>query len=237
MSSEISIDGAAKAASRTDRATPPDDRDALQPWQLFTLAGLAGATAVVFVSKETGPAGVILLSITIGAAAWMGLAAWRTLAPLFGLQVTSTTEVLGGRTRAALERDKALVLRALRDLEFDRAMKKVSEKDFVDMNARLRSRAAGILKQLDRGAGYRDEIERELEKRIGGAGTRVPQAATKVAAYEDTRAAYEDKNAATHEKAFVGPNFSSGTGRTCTCGAANDADARFCKACGSRLEA
>ena len=215
MSSEISTDGPAKAGPFGSASVLPDNHDALQPWQLFTLAGLAGATAVVFVTRETGPAGVILLSLTVGAAAWMGLTAWRTLAPLFGLQVTGPSELLGGRTRAALERDKALVLRAIRELEFDRAMKKVSDKDFADMNARLRARAAGILKQLDRGTGYRDEIERELEKRLGKAG-----AATQVAACESNNA---------------GPNFSSG--RTCTCGTANDPDARFCKTCGNKLEA
>ena len=167
MSSEISIERPAKAGVRNDRVERQDNPDALQPWQLFTLAGLAGATAVVFATRESGPAGVILLSITVGAAAWMGLAAWRTLAPLFGLHVTGPTEVIAGRTRAALERDKALVLRAIRELEFDRAMKKVSDKDFAEMNTRLRARAAGILKQLDRGTGYRDEIERELARRLG----------------------------------------------------------------------
>ena len=224
MSSEISIDPPAKAGAYRNA-----DRDTLQPWQLFTLAGLAGATAVVFVTRDTGPAGVILLSITVGAAAWVGLAAWRTLAPLFGLQVAASSEILGGRTRVALERDKVLVLRAIRDLEFDCAMKKVSDKDFADMNARLRARAAGILKQLDRGTGYRDEIERELARRVGGtaAANRVPayerrDAATKVAPYENA-------------DALAGPNVSSG--RTCTCGTVNDVDARFCKACGNKLQA
>jgi hypothetical protein len=240
------------------------DGDSLQPWQLFTLAGLAGATTVVFMTREAGPAGVILLSLTVGAAAWMGHTAWRTLAPLFGLQVTAATEVVGGRTRAALERDKALVLRAIRDLEFDRAMRKVSDKDFADMNARLRARAAGILKQLDSGAGYRDEIERELQKRLGSA-------ATKVAAYEESpgsrvsAGSREGSNVGPHvssgsqefpngrsgsqEPPNVGPNFSSGSheesnagpnfrsGVQCTCGTTNDTDARFCKACGARLQA
>jgi zinc ribbon protein len=141
--------------------------DQLQPWQLFTLAGLAGATAVVFVAKDGGPAGVILLSLTVGAAAFAGVSAWRTLAPLAGIHVTRPAQMLGGRTRAALERDKVLVLRAIKDLEFDRAMGKVSEKDFEDMSVRLRSRAASILRELDRASTHRDEIEREVSKRLG----------------------------------------------------------------------
>ena len=51
--------------------------------------------------------------------------------------------MLGGRTRAALEREKTLSLRSIKELEFDRAMGKVSEKDFAEMGARLRARAAG----------------------------------------------------------------------------------------------
>ena len=173
------------------------DRDQLQPWQFFTLAGLAGATAVVFVSRDAGPAGAILLSLTVGAAAFVGVAAWRTFGPLGGADIEDRAEVLGGRTRAALDREKTLVLRAIKDLEFDRAMGKVSEKDFAEMSARLRARATGLIRQLDRGAGYRDQIERELARRV--------------------------------------PAVSRAS--ACTCGTVNDADARFCKACGRQLTA
>src|SRR5512132_48964 len=135
--------------------------DTLQPWQLFTLAGLIGATIVVFISRGETPAGVVLLSLTIFAAAAVALAAWRTLAPLVLPESAVLPQIFGGRTRAALEREKVLVLRSIKDLEFDRAMGKVSEKDFVEMSARLRARAAGLIRQLDSGASYRDVIERE----------------------------------------------------------------------------
>jgi membrane protease subunit (stomatin/prohibitin family) len=35
------------------------------------------------------------------------------------------------------------------------------------MSGRLRKRAAGLMQQLDAGAGYRDRIERDLAKRLG----------------------------------------------------------------------
>ena len=88
------------------------------------------------------------------------------LAPLAGGQRARGGQLLGGRTRIALEREKTLVLRAIKDLEFDRAMGKVSDADFAEMSARLRARASGLLRQLDRGAGYRGEIERELATRL-----------------------------------------------------------------------
>jgi hypothetical protein len=145
------------------------DPDSLQPWQLFTLAGLIGATLTVFMSRGQSPSAVILLSLTIFAAAWVGVAALRTFMPLAGKMAPHGGQILGGRTRAALEREKNLVLRSIKDLEFDRAMRKVSEKDFTEMAARLRARAAGLMRQLDAGAGYREQIEKEIEKRIGQA--------------------------------------------------------------------
>ena len=75
--------------------------------------------------------------------------------------------MLGGRTRAALEREKTLVLRSIKELEFDHAMNKVSDKDFADMDVRLRLRAAGLMRQLDAASTYREQIEKEVASRVG----------------------------------------------------------------------
>jgi hypothetical protein len=185
--------------------------DSLQPWQLFTLAGLIGATVVVFVSRGQTPAGIILLSLTIFAAAVVGLAAWRTFAPLSNNEDGSGPQMLGGRTRAALEREKTLVLRSIKELEFDRAMGKVSEKDFAEMSARLRMRAAGLIRQLDAGAVYREEIEKEIARRV------------KPSHSESSRVASKEATARTASSVCA------------ACTTANDADARFCKHCGASL--
>jgi hypothetical protein len=153
---------------------PSARADALQPWQLFTLAGLIGATITVFLSRGQSPAAVILLSLTVFAAAAVGIAALRTVMPLTSKAARDTTQMLGGRTRVALEREKTLVLRSIKELEFDRAMGKVSEKDFAEMSGRLRTRAARLLRQLDAGAGYREQIDREIEKRVGKVSTASP---------------------------------------------------------------
>ena len=160
MSSETSTDFPANVPQKTGHG------DALEPWQLFTLIGLLGATIVVYLAKGQPRATIILLSLAIFAAAVVGLAALRTVGPLAGLLGAVAPRTVGGRTRAALEREKTLVLRSLKELEFDRAMGKLSEKDFAEMSHRLRTRAARILLQLDEGTGYRDQIQQEVERRV-----------------------------------------------------------------------
>lgn len=193
--------------------------DSLQPWQLFTLAGLIGATVVVFLSRGQTPAGVILLSMTIFAAAVVGLAAWRTLAPFTRGEEVLGPQILGGRTRGALEREKTLVLRSIKDLEFDRAMRKVSEKDFADMSVRLRMRAAGLIRQLDAGAVYRDQIDKEIARRTG-------RTASESAPRPESRGS---------ERRTADPAANAVTSQCPSCSTVNDADARFCKHCGASL--
>jgi hypothetical protein len=156
------------------------DRDQFQPWQLFTLAGLAAATAVVALVVfvwDGDRVTAILLSVVVGTAAFAGLAAYRAFAPLAGSEDAGIgSEMLAGRTRAALEREKTLALRTIKELEFDHSMGKLSEKDFTEMSARLRARAARIMRQLDQGAAsYKDQIEKELARRTHVA----PAAATR----------------------------------------------------------
>jgi hypothetical protein len=140
--------------------------EGLQPWQFFVLAALLCATAATFLSGGRGFTAVILLSILIATTALVGLAALRTVLPLVTAQ-EDRTAMIGERTRTALEREKMLALRALKELEFDRAMGKLSEDDFREMSNRLRTRAARLMRQLDAGAGYRTQIESDLARRIG----------------------------------------------------------------------
>jgi hypothetical protein len=154
------------------------------------------------------------------------MAAWRMLAPLTGREEPAGPDVIGGRTRAALEREKTLVLRSIKDLEFDRAMGKIAEKDFVEMGARLRARAARLMRQLDSGANYREEIEQEIAKRVGVA----PDGSV-----QDKRAGQGSRPGAA-SAAPVADSKARAVSRVCVCGVANDPDARFCKGCGTKLE-
>lgn len=189
----------------------------LRPWQFFLLAGMLAATGVVLVAAGQSPASIVILSLTVVSASFVALGAYRSLAPLVVPEIAEAPQLIVGHTRAALEREKTLVLRAIKDLEFDYAMKKVAKRDFEEMSTRLRARALGLMRQLDSGGGYRDSIERELAERLG----RTDAPPTEVAASTPQPGAA----VAATERSL------------CTCGTANDQDARFCKNCGAHLQA
>ena len=214
MSSETSTKAiAAKGASHD--AT---EDQGFQATHVFTLLALLAATIAVVMARPSAPENLILTSLTIGAAALAALCFYRVLAPLVAPHLDVEHQPLSERMRLELEREKALTLRSIKELEFDKAMGKVSPQDFDDMAARLRARALGLMRQLDEGSTpYRDVIEKELAARLG----RTPSAA---------------RPTASGPELDLGRPANQAPG-ACTCGTANDADARFCKNCGARLAA
>ncbi len=142
------------AASKSGVRLKPDSTSdqGFHPWQFFVLLSLAVATVAVLIARQPTPEHLVLISLAIGAAGFTGYAAYRTLAPLVRPDGGRVGEPLGRRTRASLEREKTLTLRAIKELEFDRAMGKVAQQDFDEMTSRLRARALGIMEQLQEGA-------------------------------------------------------------------------------------
>jgi hypothetical protein len=198
------------------KSTPTHD-PLLQPWQFFLLGGMLSATAAVVVATGQTPANIIILSLTVVSVSFVGLGAYRTLLPL----VTRDLEpppTIAGRTRAAIEREKTLVLRSIKELEFDYAMGKVAKADFDEMSTKLRQRALGLMKQLDQGGGYKEQIAREVEQRLGAGSPSRPEAASA----ESRRSSPE-------------PARAEADARCAQCATDNDADARFCKNCGAKL--
>lgn len=161
----------ASAKAGSHKSSSPDvapPEGALQPWQFFLLGGMLAATAVVMVATGQAPANIIALSITVVSISFVGLGAYRMLAPLVAERV-DTPITVGGRTRLALEREKNLVLRSIKELEFDFAMGKIAKADFDDMAARLKLRAVGLMQQLDQSS-YRQVIEKEVAQRLEAQG-------------------------------------------------------------------
>jgi hypothetical protein len=163
MSSATSIDGVPVKADAEDPG--------LKPWHFFVLASLMAATAAVLMSRRSTPEHLILISLAIGAGGLAAAGFYRMLAPLVSDEAASPVASISDRVRNALEREKALTLRSIKELEFDRAMGKVSEKDFEEMAGRLRARALTLMRELDQdGSSYRASIEQELNRRLSRKG-------------------------------------------------------------------
>ncbi len=191
----------------------------------FVLLSLLAATVAVVMARPSAPEHLILISLTIGAAGLAALCVYRTLAPLVAPQTDFERPALSARMRLDLEREKALTLRSIKELEFDRAMAKVSPQDFDEMAGRLRARAVGIMKQLDAGSSaYRVLIEKELAARVG------PSLAV-------ARPDLKVGTPRTVGEATVAAGEATVAPGVCACGVANDTDARFCKSCGTQLRA
>jgi hypothetical protein len=215
MSSATSTDSVRLKPDTTTERGVRLQADGLQPWQFFVLAALVCATAVTYMVRGQGVTTVLLLSILMATTAVVALAVLRTVRPLVTTQ-EDRTPMVGERTRVALEREKMLALRTLKELEFDRAMKKISEDDYREMSSRLRARATRIINQLDAGAGQRPRIEADLAKRLS----------------ERDHVRKAD---------LSGPPATDGrspkaAARICAaCSTPNDADAKFCKGCGQKI--
>jgi len=177
--------------------------------------GWAGAIVVLAyglaVERMRGPPLVVLalggmtLALTAGALL-------RVIGPLTRPEVADPTA--GGQGRRfirELEREKQLVLKAIKEIELDFQMRKISERDYREMVERYRNRAMRLISELEAGDDYRGLIEKELKLRLDLPVADVPAPAAAAGAVAGSRP-------------------------TCRiCQKDNDADAKFCKSCGEKL--
>ena len=168
----------------------------LKPWQFFLTASFIGAAAAVWLAPPASPVALLFMSLAVFAAGACAVALHALLTAISGHSAPETG--VTGSVRETLEREKLLTLRSLKDLEFDKAMGKVSAADAAPMETRLRERAMAIMRDLDSRETLRARIEQDLAHR----------------------------QATGHRPQATG---------MCSCGTANDVDAKFCKGCGSKL--
>jgi hypothetical protein len=144
----------------------------LRPWQLFLLAGMLAATAVVLVSTGQSMSSIVVLSLTVVASSLVAVGAFQTLGPLLVTDAPIDDAPIEGQARLVLEREKALVLRTIKEIEFDHAMRKTATADYEEM----RARAVRLMQQLD-ASGYREAVERDLARRAPAPTVPAPPAA------------------------------------------------------------
>jgi hypothetical protein len=138
---------------------------------------LAGSAAAIKI--HAGQLGLPMVLVVIGGAllGWAAVLLMGSAAMLFG-QLPASSALPGG-WRSELEREKSRVLRSIKEIELDAALKKIEAEEAARLVQPLRERAMSLLHELDHARlsespTVEAEIEAELQRRLGlsGEGTR-----------------------------------------------------------------
>jgi hypothetical protein len=172
------------------------------------------AAIAVGIAASVGSALLVLASgALLGTIALL----WASLRTLSGdAPLPTDLEGLSAQHRDvdALGEQKRRVLRALKDLEGERALGKIDEADYEAIAMQYREEAKALMREMDRNvAPALAEAERIANEYLAAKGLRS-----------------DDSEVASKAKAGASPR-----GRvTCaSCGTSNEADAAFCKKCGA----
>ncbi len=137
-------------------------------------------------------------------------------------RVAQVGQAAGSFTQAELRDEKRRLLRAIKELEFDFGMGKLSAPDFESVISTYRLRAIEVMRALEGGATVHPELARLLAEREAAGkspSTGSGAAATPTSQISSAPVSLED------------------TTRICgACGTTNEADARFCKQCGAAMK-
>jgi len=138
---------------------------------------------------------------------------------------------------SALVHEKAAVLRALKDLEYEKAVGKISDEDFETATKQYRARAVEIMARIDRDlAPWRKKAEQAVQRRLEKSPEPEPEAPP-TAKEPAVRACPECKTPNDFDATFC-KKCGKPLPRECeACGTANDPDATFCKKCGKKIDA
>jgi hypothetical protein len=161
--------------------------------------------AFVVTCALTGPqlgflvaaAGTLVLVITL---------MWSSVQSLTGTTPIGFEEALSMGAPSKVEEEKRSVLRALKDLEYERSVGKISPEDYAELSTKYRAEAKRLIQRLDETLGpARQEVEKAIERRLERAGVAVeaktPTTESEPAseAADDSAAANEDAAAAADE--------------------------------------
>jgi ribosomal protein L40E len=206
------------------------------PLAAVVAAAILGVTRGVATALLVLAASALLLAI---------LALWNSIHSLDDQAELSLDEALALGAPSAEEEKKRAVLRALKDLEYERSVGKISEEDYLDLSTRYREEAKTLLRALaEAELPMRARVEKRLASRLRKSGLAEettaraapkpksddPESETISDPYEDDARAEAELDSEAETK-----TPSETETKICEeCDTENDLDARFCKSCGAK---
>src|SRR5262249_4932451 len=143
---------------------------------------------------------VSLLVVAAGALAGVIGLLWASVQALTGESPITLEEAMTLGAPSAEEEQKRSVLRALKDLEFERSVGKISEEDYAELSARYRAEASRLMQPPDKTA---EPARGRAEKALGERPTkaRAPPAASNGEHADDDEHSAEPEPPESSEKA------------------------------------
>jgi hypothetical protein len=127
---------------------------------VFTIVG--ATLAGVFVGIE-----IAILVVASGALVAVIALVWASVQSLTGESELSLEEAMALAAPSTEEEQKRAVLRALKDLEFERSVGKISEEDYAELSERYRAEAKRLMRSLDEHSlPEREKVEKLLAARL-----------------------------------------------------------------------
>ncbi len=194
---------------------------------------IVGGVALFVVLVGFGGAQVEAPTVGLAFAGMMLLYALRRLfmvAAALGRSGDVSDLGLGRVSKRELRDEKRRLLRAIKELEFDFGMGKLSKQDYESVSSAYKMRAIEVMRALEGNA----DLHPEVAALLRGEGT-------KAEAPEDSGLGDEPRSSGGGD-ASPSPDAAPAeatpkVGAGCpSCDATNDDDARFCKHCGTALE-
>jgi len=114
---------------------------------------------------------LVLLVLAAGAITLVITLMWSSVQSLTGGTPLGFEEALGMGAPSKVEEEKRSVLRALKDLEYERSVGKISPEDYAELLAKYRAEAKRLIQSVDAALGpAREDVEKAIERRLARAG-------------------------------------------------------------------
>jgi hypothetical protein len=166
--------GSQKASAAPEKRAPATRPSLLGDERMLRLAKIAGpalfVVLVVAIALLRG-ADWTILALAAGAMLLAIATMWTSLRAVFGETRLSGEDAYALGAPSVEEEQKRAVLRAIKDLEFERGVGKISEEDYRELTAHYRGEAKRLLRIIDHRAAPRlREVEKLVETFLASQG-------------------------------------------------------------------
>jgi hypothetical protein len=169
----LDVDEAAPEAAQAAEPTAGANRELLTSQLLATLRKVLPALwlAAVFATGFTSGVEPAFLVAAAGVLTGVITLMWSSVQSLTGSTSLGFEEALGMGAPSKVEEQKRAVLRALKDLDFERGVGKISPEDYAELSAKYRAEAKRLMQTLDQALEpAREKVEQQLKRRLERAG-------------------------------------------------------------------